>query len=133
MTLNEDNKQPKLIYKELSFKVNGLLFNVHNELGRYCREKQYGDVFENFLKASGLVYEREKPVGVEKIDNKRTNIVDFTVDNKIALEFKTKPLISKEDYYQIQRYLQASGLKLGLMVNFRNKYLRPIRIVRIDS
>ena len=33
------------------------------------------------------------------------NIVDFLVDNKIILEVKTRPLMVKEDYYQVKRYL----------------------------
>lgn len=33
------------------------------------------------------------------------NILDFIVDDKIILEFKAKPIVLKEDYYQIQRYL----------------------------
>jgi len=40
----------KLIYPDLSYKINGILFTVHNELGRFCNEKQYADAIENFLK-----------------------------------------------------------------------------------
>ena len=38
-----------------------------------------------------------------------------------------------EDYYQLQRYLQISNIKLGLLVNFRNQYLKPIRVIKIDT
>jgi GxxExxY protein len=124
---------PEIIHKELSYTINGLLFKVHNELGRYCREKQYGDAFEKLLITGGVEFEREKAVPIEMIDNQGTNKVDFIVDNKIVLEFKVKPFVLKEDYYQTQRYLQASGHKLGFIVNFRNKYLKPIRIIRINS
>lgn len=37
------------------------------------------------------------------------------------------------DYEQTQRYLQITGLKLGFLVNFRDKYLKPSRVVRIDT
>ena len=30
----------ELIYPELSYKINGILFSTHNELGQYAREKQ---------------------------------------------------------------------------------------------
>ena len=123
----------EIIYKDLSYILNGLLFKVHNELGRYCREKQYGDAFANLLSLENITFEREKAIPMELITNQATNKADFIVEDKIVLEFKAKPLILKEDYYQTQKYLQASRYRLGLIVNFRNKYLKPIRIIRINS
>lgn len=62
-----------------------------------------------------------------------SNIVDGIVDKKIIVEFKAKRIITKEDYYQTQRYLQETGLKLAILVNFRDKYIKPKRIVRIQN
>ena len=42
-------------------------------------------------------------------------------------------MVTKEDYFQIQRYLQNLNIKLGLLVNFRDKFIKPIRIIRIDT
>jgi len=78
----------EIIYKELSYRVNGLLFKIHNELGRYCREKQYGDAFASLLKAENMVFEREKDLPIESINNQSTNKADFIIDGKILLEFK---------------------------------------------
>ncbi len=55
------------------------------------------------------------------------------VDDTIVVELKAKEGIVKEDYRQMQRYLHASGKKLGLLVNFNSKFLHPIRIIRINS
>jgi GxxExxY protein len=57
------------------------------------------------------------------------NKVDFVVEDKIVVEIKAKRVIEREDYYQVQRYLVAMNKKLGLLVNFRDKYLRPKRIL----
>ncbi|MFV1917184.1 MAG: GxxExxY protein [Patescibacteria group bacterium] len=38
----------------------------------------------------------------------------------MILDIKSKKFITKEDYCQIQRYLKAASLKLGLIVNFHN-------------
>jgi hypothetical protein len=43
-----DMKQ-EIIYKELSYEITGVLFDVHNELGRYCNEEQRGDLIEKKL------------------------------------------------------------------------------------
>ncbi len=115
-----------LFYPELSYEITGALYKVHNEIGMYGREKQYGNAFEQKLKDKGILYQREIIIGDSG------NIADFIVDNKIIVELKTKRILLKEDYEQLQRYLQATDIKLGVLVNFRNKYIRPVRVVKID-
>ncbi len=117
----------QIIYRELSYNVTGLLFKVHNTLGRYAREKQYGDVFDEMLKQENLHYSREHKIGT------LGNIADFIIDNKMVIELKAKPILTKDDYYQTQRYLLTTGYKLGLLVNFRNRYLKPVRVIRSDK
>lgn len=61
------------------------------------------------------------------------NILDFLVENKIVIELKAIRMFTQDNYRQIQNYLQQTQIKLGLLVNFRSKYLKPVRIIRIDS
>lgn len=117
----------EVIYPELSYQITGALFKTHNELGQYSREKQYGDFLEKKLKELGLPYEREISI------SDSGNILDFVVDNKIIIELKATRIILKEHYRQIQNYLQQTGLRLGLLVNFRDKFIKPVRVIRIDS
>ena len=120
----------ELIYGDITYQINGVLFNVHNKLGRYCNEKQYSDAIEKELKESGLIYEREKilPPSFEG-EAKGRNRIDFFVQNKIILEVKAKNIVGREDYYQSRRYLEAFKVKLALIVNFRSKELRIKRIL----
>ena len=131
--MHSNDTNEKIIYKELSYRLTGLFFKVHNELDRFGRERQYGDLLESLLKEEKIKYQREKILPIDKIDNQRSNVVDFEIDNKILIDLKAKPMVTKEDYYQMQRYLQAGDYKLGLIVNFRSRYLKPIRIIRINS
>ncbi|MBU2542725.1 GxxExxY protein [Patescibacteria group bacterium] len=117
----------KLIYPELSYKINGILFKTHNELGPYAREKQIGDIIEMLLQEADLHYLRECTLG------NSGNRLDFIIESKIILELKSVRVLTRNDYEQIQRYLQASQLKLGILVNFRKQYIKPIRIVKIDT
>lgn len=123
-------KKIKVIYPKLSYKITGLLFEVHNELGRFCKEKQYADLFEFKLKKEKIKYEREKEILI-KCDNFNVagNRVDFYVEDKVLIDLKAKKFILEEDYYQMKRYLGAAGFKLGLIVNFRDTYLKPKRIL----
>lgn len=125
--------QSKIIHKELSYRITGILFDVHNELGRFCRERQYADAFESMLKENNICYEREKELPLDIIENDFTNRVDFAISNRLLVDLKAKPLVTKDDYYQMNRYLEAAGYDLGFIVNFRNKYLKPIRVIRANS
>jgi len=126
-TNNTNNKNGKLIYPKLSYLITGICFTAHNRLGRFAREKQYCDFVEAKLKELDIFYKREYTIG------KTGNRVDFLIDDIIVLEIKAKPFILKEDYYQTQRYLQILDKKLGLLVNFRNRYIKPQRVIRIET
>ncbi|MDO8553070.1 MAG: GxxExxY protein [bacterium] len=114
----------KVLHPDLSYKIVGMCFEVHNELGQYAREKQYADLLEKKLMNQNLKYNRELIIGESK------NIADFLIENKVVLELKTTRVVGRSEYRQIQNYLQQSKLDLGLLVNFSDKFLRPKRILR---
>jgi len=120
-------KFEKLIFPELSYALTGICFDVHNKLGRYAREKQYGDLLEEKFNERKIPYKREFAIG------KTGNTVDFFIDDKVILELKAKPVVSRDDYFQTQRYLQAIDAKLALLINFQNRYLKPIRVIKIET
>ena len=120
----------KVIHKDLSYFITGLLYKTHNDLGRYKNEKQYADYFEELLKQNNIRYKRE--IALAKSfpgENSRRNICDFIVEDKIILEFKANKFLSRDDYFQVKRYLSSSKMKLGILVNFRQKYITPKRII----
>ena len=120
----------EIIYKELSYTINGILFQVQNDLGRYCNEKQVCDKIEFYLKEKNIQYRREcvlpPSFDGEKIGRNR---VDFLIDEKIILEIKSKRFLVKDDYFQTQRYLHALDKKLGILVNFRDERIKPRRVL----
>jgi len=129
---NDTNKKfsVEIIYPELSYSLTGLCYEIHNRLERFCRERQYGDEFEKLLKEKDIRYKRKyslSHLGKEVVGN----IVDFMIDEVILVDLKAKKFITKDDYYQMLRYLQASNLKLGLLINFRNSHLKPKRTINL--
>ncbi len=118
--------QKEIIYKELSYELGGIFYKVHDRLGRYARENQYGDLIEEYLKEKGIKYEREKLISMTGSDK---NKADFIIDNALIIELKVRPTIIVDDYYQIKRYLEFANLRLGIIVNFRQKYLKPKRVI----
>jgi GxxExxY protein len=114
----------KILYKELSYKLTGIFFDVHNKLGRFLSERQYSDEVEKYLKQGGVEYKREFEISGDIKGNR----VDFLIEGKIIVDIKAKRIITRDDYYQMLRYLKVGRLKLGMIVNFRNTYLKPKRM-----
>lgn len=75
----------KVLYPKLSYKITGLYFKVHNELGKFGKEKQCADRLEQLLKENGITYKREVsiPFKIGKNCEITGNKVDFLVENKI--------------------------------------------------
>ena len=120
----------KIIYPELSYKITGLCFRVQNEMSRFAKERQYADRLEQLLKINHIKYQREIKLPFQFQGEKvKRNVADFLIEDKILLDCKAKKFISKEDYFQMQRYLKAAELRLGLIVNFRNNHLKPQRVI----
>ncbi len=120
----------KLLHEELTYKIRGLLFNIHNELGRFRNEQQYCDALENVLKENNIVYQREfiLPPSFDG-EKKGRNKVDFLIEGKIIIEAKCVSFLNKDNYFQCQRYLNSLNLDLALLVNFRSKNLLIRRIL----
>lgn len=125
-----NTKRKDLIYPDQSYKLFGLFFQIHNELGRFRIERQYCDRLAELLKENNISFTREKDLkyNFDNVDLKG-NIPDFLIYNLIIVDFKHKPFLTKADYYQIMRYLEIANLPLGILVNFRANYLSPKRVI----
>lgn len=126
MTTNKIHLE-HVLYPALSFEIVGACFDVHNELGRFAREKQYGNLLATKLSDRSLKYRRE----LQLCDS--GNIVDFLIEEKIILELKTARVLTRDYFRQVQNYLQFAKVDLGLLVNFSEVSLQPRRVIRIDT
>ncbi|MEX0877580.1 MAG: GxxExxY protein [Candidatus Spechtbacterales bacterium] len=109
---------PKLLYEDITYKIRGACFSVYNELGS-IREKTIEKALSVELEEAGLKFETQVPV---KLHYKGIEIgkyiPDFVIEDKIFLELKSKPHITKDDMKQFWDYLKQSEYKLGLLVAF---------------
>ncbi len=88
-------KNKEILYPDLSYKLTSLFFETHNKLGRYRNEKQYCDYFERLLIREKMKYVREFVLPPSfSGEKRRRNIVDFTIEDKIIIDFKTKTIIT---------------------------------------
>ena len=121
---------PKIIQKELSYKIMGILFSVHNALGNRYQEKYYQKAIEEGLKEKNINFKKELPVDL-KYKNKIIGkyFLDFLIENKILLEIKTVDNLKPKDFKQVLAYLTANNIELGILVNFRTDKLTYRRIL----
>ncbi|MBI4090179.1 MAG: GxxExxY protein [Candidatus Kerfeldbacteria bacterium] len=78
--------------KDLSYRLVGIFFKIHRDLGRFCRERQYCDALELEFKRNHVQFNREYPYAVA---GRLSNRVDFVVENKIIIDVKAKPIIQQ--------------------------------------
>lgn len=118
-----------IIQKELSYALTGVSFEVAKRLGKFCRERQYADCFEQVLLERKIPYRREVELKGFHPSAPAGNKVDFLLKGVMLVDLKAKRFVTKEDYYQMQRYLSACNLELGLIINFRNSAIKPLRVL----
>lgn len=122
-----DGKYP---YKDLTYKLIGALFKVHNFLGNSLSEKYYQRALSCEFKDLKLKFKQEIPVelkyGNESIGEHR---LDFIIEDKVILEIKTLPQITNKSLTQLLAYLKSTGLRVGILANFRTERLSYRRII----
>ena len=126
----------KLIYPELSYKILGLLFKVHNKLGSSYQEKYYQRALEQELSLQKIKFQKEFPVDIQYEGVKLgKHFLDFVIEGKIILETKTELKITPDFIGQVISYLKSARLPLGIVANFRTPRLTYRRIINpeIDS
>ena len=119
----------EILFKELSYKLNGIFFEVQNTLGTKFQEKHYLRAICALLDSQKISYAIEVPIHVEikgvVIGDFRADLI---VDNQILIELKATDRMTKDHKLQILRYLEALHFKLGMLVNFR---IRPLQVWRV--
>ena len=120
-----------LVYKELSYKIVGILFKVYNELGGGYQEKYYQKAIALELKNNNIDFKEQILTDLHYKDEKIGRYyIDFLIDNKIILEVKATNRFYDRDIKQVIGYLKASGLVLGILVGFSKYELKFRRILK---
>jgi GxxExxY protein len=109
-----------LLYKELSYQVQGAFFEVYKAMGCSFKEKAYDNaLFDEATIHRKLLVERQKRIGIYFKGRKvGTYIPDQIVENKIIIEIKAKTFLAKQDIAQFWNYLKGLEYKVGYLVNF---------------
>ena len=104
---------------ELSHRVIGSFYKTYNELGHGFLESVYENAFAIELDAQGFQWKRQVPIEVRF----RASVVglfraDFIIENQLVVEIKAVEHLMPAHEAQLLNYLKATGLRLGLLLNF---------------
>ena len=119
----DEPSNKKLLHEETTQRIIGAAFEVHDQLGYGFLERVYQRALQVELLRRGAIAEIEKRIQV-----RYKGIVvgdydaDVLVDGCVVVEIKVAPQYDKRDEAQLLNELKATGLKVGLLINFgRNK------------
>ena len=105
--------------RELTEKIIGCAMKVHSILGPGFLESVYGQALAYELRQAGLKVECEKSITVlyEGIAVGDFS-ADLLVENRVLLELKANQTLVVANEVQLVNYLTATGIELGLLLNF---------------
>ncbi len=123
---NMENKKPVItnknfLYPELSYQIQGAIFDVSNKYGKGLKESIYQKALAESLIKRGLKFEQQKRINIYSLDTGKilgTYVPDFVVEDKIILEIKASTFTTQQDVRQQQSYLKASTYEVAYLVNF---------------
>jgi GxxExxY protein len=120
-----------IILKEESAKIVGAIFEVHKRLGVGLLEKVYQEALAIELKHRNIPFERERRFEVYYRDQKldAQYIADFVCYGKIIVELKAVSELTDVHKAQVRNYLTITGYELGILCNFNELYMEPVRIL----
>ena len=115
---------------ELTYSINGAIFEVNRILGPGSLEKVYENALLMELKARGLKAAAQYPIKVKYKDQiVGEYFADLLVEDQVIIELKTVNRIEKIHEAQLLNYLKATGINVGLLVNFKSRKAEIKRLV----
>jgi len=120
---------PDVLYPELSYRIMEAVFEVHNQLGPGFGEEIYHHALITELEARGIPFKTQKNIAVlYKGKPMGTYRLDLVIDGKIILELKAIASLNDLFKQQLTSYLKATGLRLGILINFGARRVEYVRI-----
>lgn len=109
-----------LILKDEVYLVVGAAIEVHRQLGPGFLEPVYQEALEIELKCRGIPFESQKPLSIRYKDSllNKQYIADLLCYEQIIVELKALDRLSGKEQAQVLNYLKATGLRIGLLINF---------------
>jgi GxxExxY protein len=115
---------------DVTYAINGAVFEINKILGSGFLEKVYENALVFELEKRGVKAESQVPI---KVFYKRKvvgeYVADLLVEDKVIVELKTVEALDKIHEAQLLNYLKATGVRVGMLVNFKHPKAEIKRMV----
>jgi GxxExxY protein len=120
MNHEKHEKHERVLYAEESFDIQGAVFEVSRELGIGFLEAVYQECLALEFSARGIPFKPKPSLGLRYKGHAllQKYAPDFVCFDRIIVELKAVREFAPEHRVQVINYLKATGLRLGLLVNF---------------
>lgn len=110
----------KVLFKEESYLIQGAIFEVYKELGPGFLEAVYQECLEHEMRSRNIPFVRQQELSISYKGQqlRQSYKPDFICFEKIIIEIKAISDLRPEHQAQTLNYLKATGIRLGLLVNF---------------
>jgi GxxExxY protein len=117
-------------YAKISEAIIGAAFEVYNELGYGFLEKVYQKALQVELLKRGYSAELETAIKVKYKDVIVGEFAaDLLVEDKVIVELKVAQKYNSKDEPQLLNELKATGIEVGLLINFGKEKVEFKRFV----
>jgi GxxExxY protein len=121
-----------IIYADEVYEIVGMMYDVWNEIGFGHKENFYQKAVAEIFSKNKKNFKEQLRLRVQSSGKEIGEyILDFLYEDIIVIELKQGDVFSKRYINQIYSYLKATGLKLGLLVNFTRTGVKFKRIVNL--
>ncbi|MFA5128115.1 MAG: GxxExxY protein [Patescibacteria group bacterium] len=123
-----------LLYPDLSYIINGILFSVYRQLGGGHKESYYQKAVATALRDKGIKFVEQYYVPL-KYNNQIVGkyYLDFLIEDKIVLELKRGKYLVAKVIDQTNQYLKTLNLQLAIIACFTYTGVTPKRIININN
>jgi GxxExxY protein len=123
-------KTDGLMYEELTRSIVGAAMEVLNHLGHGLHEKPYENALVVELGLQKIPFKQQSSFDVMyKGVRVAEYIPDLIVDGSVIVDTKVIDAITDHEMGQMINYLKITGLKVGLIINFKRARLEWTRVV----
>jgi GxxExxY protein len=119
-----------LLHNELTRVIIGAAMEVHSNLGPGFLESVYEAAMAIEFNLQKVPYERQKAIPVlYKGEKAKDFFCDFLVGQKVLTELKALKTMTNIEEAQLLNYMKATGMEVGLLINFGERSLKYKRLV----